>query len=510
MFCMYLRKSRKDDELASFDDEATLERHEKILLDLAEQRGDVISKIYREVVSGDTIADRPEVQRLLHDVESGMWEGVYVVEIERLSRGDAIDQGIVSRAFRLSDTLIITPIKTFDLSSDSDDTLLDFNLFYSRFEYKTIKRRMQRGRTQSQKEGNFIGSIPPYGYKRVKRSGRKGWTLEYDEEEKECMELMCRTRINNWNRVGFTKVADTLNDRGYRNRHGDLWTPAACRSIVRNKTNMGKYPVNVRITKKRVIDGKLENYTVKNPDPELIDGDFQAYMTEEEFWYAYGKDESEPCIKKGYSMNNPLVGIVVCGYCGKNMQRRPHGRQGSKDGLICPDKHCRCVSSPILYVEKVLVDSLRQFLDAYKLEPIKYNIETSEGIKASIRKQEKDLEKFQGQLDRQYELLETGMYDIATFKQRSAHVSRQIEDTKKRLEYLNMELEEENAKMKRKKTFVPACEKLLESYWTLDPPERNKLLKEVLYKAEYTKDTRNTIANRGDVLFKLKLYPKLY
>lgn len=67
--------------------------------------------IYREVVSGETIADRPVMQQLLHEVESGMWDGVLVVEVERLARGDTIDQGVVSRAFQYSDTKIITPTK---------------------------------------------------------------------------------------------------------------------------------------------------------------------------------------------------------------------------------------------------------------------------------------------------------------------------------------------------------------------------------------------------------------
>ena len=43
-----------------------------------------------------------------------MWDSVLVYEVERLARGDTLDQGIVSRAFRLSHTKIITPAKTYD------------------------------------------------------------------------------------------------------------------------------------------------------------------------------------------------------------------------------------------------------------------------------------------------------------------------------------------------------------------------------------------------------------
>jgi site-specific DNA recombinase len=38
------------------------------------------------------------MQQLLSEVEQGKWKGVFVVEVERLARGDTIDQGIVAQA----------------------------------------------------------------------------------------------------------------------------------------------------------------------------------------------------------------------------------------------------------------------------------------------------------------------------------------------------------------------------------------------------------------------------
>lgn len=63
-YLIYLRKSRKDVELEQYGDEETLARHERILLDLAKTNGYEIGAIYREVVSGETISARPEMQRL--------------------------------------------------------------------------------------------------------------------------------------------------------------------------------------------------------------------------------------------------------------------------------------------------------------------------------------------------------------------------------------------------------------------------------------------------------------
>ena len=107
-YCLYLRKSRADREHYAQDTDV-LARHEHILMELAKKLNITITKIFREVVSGDTIATRPEVQQLLSEVEDGLWDGVLVVEVERLARGDTIDQGIISRSFTYSHTLIITP-----------------------------------------------------------------------------------------------------------------------------------------------------------------------------------------------------------------------------------------------------------------------------------------------------------------------------------------------------------------------------------------------------------------
>ena len=145
-YCIYLRKSRADIELEEKGEGETLARHRKILETLAKKHNYEIGKIYSEIVSGESIALRPEMQNLLYDLEHGLWQGVLVMEIERLARGDTIDQGIIARVFRESGTKIITPNKIYDVENEFDEEYFEFSLFMSRREYKTINRRIQRGR----------------------------------------------------------------------------------------------------------------------------------------------------------------------------------------------------------------------------------------------------------------------------------------------------------------------------------------------------------------------------
>jgi site-specific DNA recombinase len=188
--CIYLRKSRADREAEARGEGETLARHERILLDLAKKRGYNVGAIYKEIVSGETISARPVMQQLLREVESGMWDGVLVVEVERLARGDTIDQGVVARSFQYSNTLIITPLKTYDPNNEYDEEYFEFGLFMSRREYKTIRRRLTAGRESSAKEGKYCGSKPPYGYSRVKLVGEKGWTLQPVPDQAEIVKLI--------------------------------------------------------------------------------------------------------------------------------------------------------------------------------------------------------------------------------------------------------------------------------------------------------------------------------
>ena len=81
LYAAYLRKSRRDVEMEALGQGETLARHERQLRDLAGRLGIAVSRWYREIVSGDTIAERPQVRQLLEDVGAGLWDGVLVVDL---------------------------------------------------------------------------------------------------------------------------------------------------------------------------------------------------------------------------------------------------------------------------------------------------------------------------------------------------------------------------------------------------------------------------------------------
>ena len=105
------------------------------------------------------------------------------MDVERLARGNGADQAYISQIFQFSGTKIITPLKVYDPSNEYDEEYFEFGLFMSRREYKTINRRLIRGRQSSASEGKYLGSIAPYGYRRIKLPDEKGYSLEPEPEE---------------------------------------------------------------------------------------------------------------------------------------------------------------------------------------------------------------------------------------------------------------------------------------------------------------------------------------
>ena len=304
-YSLYLRKSRADLEAEERGEGETLARHEKMLIELARRYGFSIGKIYREIVSGESIEARPVVQELLKDVESGRWKGVLVVEVERLARGDTMDQGRVAKSFKFSNTKIITPIKIYDPNDEFDEEYFEFGLFMSRREYKTINRRLQRGRVSSVKEGKYVGSVAPFGYDRVKLVKDKGYTLAKNDEAPVVENMF---QIYAYNEIAINEVVRRLNLAGFKPRKAKEWTISAVKDILSNPIYIGKIRWDSRKTVKEYKNGKIVNTRPRNENYTLCDG-LHEPIIDMETWNIVQEKRSKhtPAVIHNKVVQNPLV-----------------------------------------------------------------------------------------------------------------------------------------------------------------------------------------------------------
>lgn len=320
-FAMYLRKSRADVELEAMGQGETLARHRDMLNALAERQQIATSQItvYKEVVSGESIDARPEMQKLLSDVWQRKYTGVLVVEVERLARGNTKDQGEVANAFQYSNTLIITPAKIYDPQNEFDQEYFEFGLFMSRREYKTIRRRLEAGKLASVKEGNFIGSKPPYGYD-ILRTSKHDRTLVINEEQAKIVRM-----IYNWFTVDHLPagtISYRLTGMGLPTPTGGKeWGRSTIQRILRNPQYIGKISWNEYPCSKEYSDGELRKSRKRNSDMMLVDGKHEAIISEEQYNYAQTLWKGTVPVQAMNTVKNPLAGLLFCARCGYAMKR---------------------------------------------------------------------------------------------------------------------------------------------------------------------------------------------
>ena len=91
-----------------------------------------------------------------------------------MSRGSLEDAGRIIRLFRYTNTLIITPQKTYDLRDEYDRDIFERELKRSSDYLEYTKKIMSRGKLIAVSEGWYIGTHRPYGYKKIKyKEGRR-------------------------------------------------------------------------------------------------------------------------------------------------------------------------------------------------------------------------------------------------------------------------------------------------------------------------------------------------
>ncbi|ALS27151.1 recombinase [Paenibacillus sp. 32O-W] len=512
---MYLRKSRADIEAEARGEGETLKKHERLLYKLAKDLAILITEEpFREIVSGESIYHRPEMLRMMALMEERRPKGVLVVDMDRLGRGDMQEQGLILGTFRRLGVKIITPRKIYDLNDEFDEEYSEFEAFMARKELKIITRRLQRGRVMSVEAGNYIATRPPYGYEIMELPD--GRTLKPHPEQAEVVRQIFRwyTHPDTKEQMGSSKIATKLNEMKIPSYTGRQWTPPTVLTILKNAVYVGRIQWKKKEQKKSRTPGKRRDTRMRDPsewidvpgkhEPLIDERTFQAAQERLQGRYhaPYQLDENgQPRI------TTALAGIVKCAKCGKTMVYRPYTHQ--MPHLRCNTPGCTTRSTQYELVEHRVVESLEQWLSAYKVqwgkrkkEEPSQAIEFKRGALVTLERELSELEFQKGRL---FDFLERGIYSEEVFLERSQTLAQRIQDTQEAITLARKQLEEEEQRLKARHNVIPLVENVVKSYFkTKDPVKRNALLKSVLNHVTYEKGKYQ----RGDD-FTLELFPRI-
>lgn len=471
---IYLRKSRGEEG-------ESLARHRRTLLDMAKARGYHVMSVKEEIASGEKLAFRPKMKELLQEVESGKYEAVLCMDLDRLGRGDMKEQGIILEIFRQSGTKIITPRKEYDLSDEIDEELSELQAFFARKEFKIITRRLQAGRRASIMEGNWIFGNAPYGY-RITRD-EKGPTLEPHPEEAPVVRQIFAWYTDADRPIGAARIANKLNEMGIPSRTGKQWTRyVVLKMLQKAPVYAGRIFID-RQKCKKVAGGRRRQLT---GNLETVPGRHPAIISEETARRVMEQIEKRMLPHAHRPLQNPLAGLIRCADCGRVMRRQEKFGRFYLRCEFCPGN----LSAPLADIEAELIAELRSWLDKYRVT-IRPEKEEAPDILPSLRKQKAAAEQ---QKNRLHDLLEQGVYDIDTFVQRSKVLTERIE----KLEAAIQEAE----RQQEAADITPRVEKILDDYEDATPEQKNRLLKLILDKAIYEK-------RQWGGPFRLEVHPRL-
>lgn len=505
--CIYLRKSRADEEAERRGEGETLSKHRKILLKVAKEMGLNIVKIREEIASGESLVHRPEMLELLKEVEQGKYDAVLCMDMDRLGRGNMQEQGLILETFKKSGTKIITPRKTYDLHDEFDEEYSEFEAFMARKELKIINRRLQRGRIRSIEDGNYIGTLPPYGYEIHYEKNYR--TLKPHPEQAPIVRMIFDLYTNH--KMGCAKIANKLNELGYKTYTGKEWSSYLILNIIKNEVYTGKIVWRKKKYRKSTKPGQTKEVESLPREKWItVEGKHEAIIDEETFQKAQEILKKRTHVPYNTKVSNPLAGLIKCDICGASMVYRPYN--DNRDPHIMCYRNCGNKSSKFKYVEQRLLEGLNQWLEGYKAQwdarkpkQTRKNDEALQLHKKALKNLESELKELEKQKERLHDLLERGIYDVDTYLQRSQNLAERIEKTREAIEATKKDIELETKRISAQKDIIPKVERVLDLYYQTDSPaKKNRLLKTVLDYAVYRKEKDQ----RNDE-FTLVLYPKL-
>lgn len=500
----YLRKSQSDDPLLTVEE--VLQKHETILDEWdMKHLGALVPEQnrFREVVSGETIKERPEINKVLRLIESPKYKAVKIVEPQRLTRGDLEDIGRMMKLLKHTNTYVITPERMYDLRDEYDWNAFEAELKRGNDYLKYTKKILNRGRLLSVSQGNYLGSKPPYGFNKiwVVDGKRKCPTLEENKEQADIVRLIFDLYVNK--DMGRPSICNYLDEMGVKPPAGKYWSKEGLKDLLENVHYIGKVRWNWRKTITIVEDGEIKKTQKKSKIGEYLiyEGKHEGIVSEELFQAAQEKQGRNHRAKPTTKIRNPLAGLLYC-HCGRAMSLRTYKNKGverSAPRLLCDDQ-ARCGTGSCLYEEMIerVVEILEECIEDFE---IRLSNDTGDSLKLhaklikNLDQKMKDLQaKELSQWEQQSHPDESQRMPPHIFKQLNEKLLQEKEEVQQALCKAYESMPESVDYEERLHRFKDALEALKDP--VADIEKKNKLLKACIERIEYKREKPERIPSQ--------------
>lgn len=404
---LYLRVSTLEQAESGY----SLEEQEDKLRKYCEARDWDVVHVYRDPGFSGSSLDRPSISQMLADVKAGIFEGVLVYKLDRLSRSQKDTLYIIEDVFNKYNVSFISMSENFDTSTPFGKAMIGILSVFAQLEREQIKERMQMGKVGRAKAGKAMNwSNVPFGY----RYDSVNDTYDIDEFQAAIVKRIFADYLAG---KPITKIHNELNEEGHLGKKVP-WSHRTIRQILDNRTYTGVNVFKGEIypaLHKPIIDAETFERTKRE-----ISRRQQVYA-----------ESGNP---RPFQSQYMLSGLIRCGYCGAIYIILTRGGKhetpyhiyrcesiARRSATNIHRDHCPAKRSyKRLELEKIVIDEIRNLqvnpdlIDKYKVETF-----DPEPLK-------KELERIRSQQDKLVDLyLNSGSLPLDKLQEKSDELERQ-------------------------------------------------------------------------------------
>lgn len=180
--------------------------------------------IYEDEDSTGSNTNRPDLQKLMKDIQSGLIDYLIVYQLDRLSR-DIRDFSNIYAFLVEHDVQFISVVENIDTTTPIGKAMMYVSVVFAQMERETIANRVYDNLVGLSDSGWWVAGNPPMGFRReriISSDGKKHVTIVPVQEEIAKNIEICDIFLEN----GFSlqNLETYLRNNGYRTKNGKFYS----------------------------------------------------------------------------------------------------------------------------------------------------------------------------------------------------------------------------------------------------------------------------------------------
>lgn len=317
--------------------------------------------VYADYAVSGMKASRPQYDRMIADLKSGMASTVVVYDQSRLFRDMAL-WFQARKELELMDVGIISITQPFIGGDIRNPTVFAQEGMWALLNQLHVLQTSEKSKAALRHKavnGLHTGGKPALGYRN--ENGR----LVIDEEEAQVVRRIFREYASG---MSYREIIAGLNSDGITTKLGNPWGANSLNALLRNEKYIGRIVYGEKVYRK---DGTRNTAKPEGKDVIRIDNGLPAIVTPELWDLVHDRFAINAAQQRGRPAavrNNPLKGKVLCGLCGGAMTMVSSKKKGK--GIYyyfrCAnkDRHHTCEMAPISadMLEELVVKHVRSII----------------------------------------------------------------------------------------------------------------------------------------------------